>query len=311
MTITSLTFTLVNSYAPQAAKTATAVERKTAPAQTDDAGCEHQRPASRQSRFADAMMSALRELGFGSTPAPAASTPASAAAATPAKGTATAAASATTTAASATTTTATATGAASEAAATTKDASATVESAVQQFAHALFQALRQGGNSGQKADDGGDRVEGHGHHHHHRHHGEGQGYGNLSQRLESLSQTLGAPAAPASPAGAAAPSQTLSLTLTVDDGAAAAAPAVAAAAPAAATATPAVATPAAAPAKNALLDAFTKLFNTLKPASADAPATDMAAKLRQFLHSLAQSLAPDTTGSVQRAQVGGMLDVSA
>lgn len=37
----------------------------------------------------------------------------------------------------------------------------------------------------------------------------------------------------------------------------------------------------------------------------------MAEKLRQFLHSLAQAPARDTTGSVQRAQVGGMLDVSA
>ena len=37
----------------------------------------------------------------------------------------------------------------------------------------------------------------------------------------------------------------------------------------------------------------------------------MAEKLRRFLHSQAQALARDATGSVQRAQVGGMLDVSA
>lgn len=37
----------------------------------------------------------------------------------------------------------------------------------------------------------------------------------------------------------------------------------------------------------------------------------MAEKLRQFLHPLVQAPAPDTTGSVRRTQVGGMLGVSA
>ena len=256
MTITSLTFTIVNTYAPQNPTPASTVERKSPPAQTDDSCCEHKRPANRQNRFADAMMSALRELGFGGTaataPATATATPAASTPAAPATPAAEAAPAA--------------------------NSSASVESAVQQFAHTLFQALRQSGNSSTKAVDRDERVEGHGHHrqHHHRHHGEGQGYGNMSQRLEALSQTFAAPAA----------------------------------------ATTTVAGPAAAaPAKNPLLDAFTKLFNTLRPASAGSaaatPATDMAEKLRLFLHTLAQALAPDTMGSLQRAQVGGMLNLMA
>lgn len=86
----SLTFTIVNTYAPQGAKPATPVERKTPPVQADDSGCEHKRPASRQNRFADAMMSALRELGFGGTAASAGAATATAASAAPATSTPTA-----------------------------------------------------------------------------------------------------------------------------------------------------------------------------------------------------------------------------
>ena len=251
MTVTSLSFTLVNTCAPQGAKLATAVERKTPLLQHDDTGHENKRPASRQNRLADAMMSALRELGFGST-----------AAAAPPVAT--------------TTTTPAPTDAASAA-----DGSARVESAVQQFAHALFQVLRQGGGGNKGADDDAGRVAGHGEErHHHRRDGEGQGYGDLSQRLEALSQTVGAPAA-----SSATPVAT------------------------------AIAAPAATPAKNALLDAFTKLFDTLQPATtgtaASSPANAMAEKLRQFLHTLAQALAPDKMGSVQHAQVGSMVNVTA
>lgn len=289
MTVTSLTFTIVNTYAPQNAKPAPAVERKTAPVQTDASDRANNRPESRQNRFADAMMSALRELGFGGTAA------ASTTAATPVNMPKAPAPTATETAAAA-------------------DSSASVESAVQQFAHALFQALRQTGSGHNKADDAGDRVEGHGHRRHPNHHpsrhGEGQGYGDMAQRLEALSQTFGTPAVegavPASTTAASNPA--LALALTVAD-----APAVeASATPASATsAATIIAAPVAAPAKNPLLDAFTNLFNTLKPATTDAPATDMAEKLRLFLHTLAQAVAPDTMGSVQRAQVGGLVNVTA
>ena len=302
MTVTSLTFTIVNTYAPQNAKPAPAVERKTPPVQADDPDRANERPESRQNRFADAMMSALRALGFGGTAAPAAAAPA-ATPVTPAAST-TSATPVTTTQAPAPTAPATAGAAGS---------SASVESAVQQFAHALFQALRQSGTGHGKTDDADGSVKGHGHqphHRHHHHHGEGSGYGNLSQRLEALSQTLGTPAVAAvAPANTAAPTNpSLALAQTVAD-----APAVVA------SATPTVATgaatiiagPVAAPAKNLLLDAFTTLFNTLKPATTGAPATDMAEKLRLFLHTLAQAVAPDTMGSVQRAQVGGLVNVTA
>lgn len=282
MTVTSLSFTLITTYAPQKAQPAAGTQSKAPPVHDDDAACEHKRPASRQNRLADAMMSALRELGFGGTAAAAAP-----AASTPAATTATAAAAPS----------ATATPATSEAA-SAANASSSVESAVQQFAHALFQALRQSGHGKRDSDDDSDRVAGHGHHRHHHHHrhGEGQGYSNLSQRLEALSQTVGTPAAGAPTA---------------------AAPASAASAPAAATTTPVatpIVNPVATPAKNLLIDAFTKLFDTLKPGAtgttASTPATDMAETLRQFLHTLAQVLAPDTMGSVQRAQVGGLVNVS-
>ena len=67
--------------------------------------------------------------------------------------------------------------------------------------------------------------------------------------------------------------------------------------------------------KNALLDAFTQLFDTLKPAatgtSASTPASDMSEKLRQFLHTLAQALAPSNSGGVQHAQIGSMVNETA
>ena len=276
MTTMSLSFTVATTYAPQtAARPATEAVRKTVPAPTDDSHCDEKRPVARQNRLEQAMMAALRELGFGST---AAATPATSAAATTTTPTAT-----TATAAAPTATPTAATAAASTP--TTAGDSGSVESAVHQFAHALFQALRQNGSGDKKtSDDDSGRAEGH-HRHHHRHH-EGRGYGDMSQRLEALSQTVGAPAA--------------------------AAPTTSVATPAATTVTPA-----ATPAKNPLLDAFTQLFNTLKPqantgaSATPTPATDMAEKLRQFLHTLAQAMAPDAMGSVQQAQVGGLVNVTA
>ena len=319
MTVTSLSFTLVSTYAPQSARPVTMVERKTPPVQSDDAACGEKRPASRENRLVQAMMSALRELGFGGTAAPASTTAAApaATAATPAA-TPSTAATATTPAA----TSATATTAAPAEASSAADSSATVESAVHQFAHELFQALRQSG-SGRAASDGDSgRVEGGEgrHHHHHRHHeAQGQGYGDMAQRLEALSQTFAAPTTAAAAAMtdtkavAAEPTGTsLSVTLSVNDGSADA-PASASATPAATATTTTAA--AAAPAKNPLLEAFTKLFNALKPPVASLAAasseTDMAEKLRQFLHTLAQAVAPDAASGMHRAQPGVLVNVTA
>lgn len=314
MTVTSLSFTLVNTYAPQSARPATVVERKTPPVQSDDAACGEKRPASRENRLVQAMMSALRELGFGGTAAPAAATSTTAAtpvtgAVTPATTTATASNAAATPAPSTTATPAEASSAA--------DSSATVESAVHQFAHELFQALRQSRSDNPSSE--GDSGRGEGHHRHHHHEAQGHGYGNMAQRLEALSQTFGAPAAAAAAAttdtkaAAAEPTSTsLSVTLTVNDGAADA-PASASATPAATAATTTAS--AAAPAKNPLLEAFTKLFNALKPPAVSTQAasaeTDMAEKLRQFLHTLAQAVAPDAANGMHRAQPGALVNVTA
>jgi hypothetical protein len=343
MSITSLSFTLATTYAPQSAAPAAAPERKTAPVASDDDASGVQRPAGRQNRLVQAMMSALRELGFGSAAAPAAgtsTTAAAASAATPAAGaspgnaatTAATAAPATATPTPGTAATATT---ATTAAVSAADA-ASVESAVHQFAHALFQALRQGGGGAPASGDGNGRVEGEGHHRHHHHHREGHGYGDMAQRLEALSQTVGTPAAaPTTPAAAAAnaapaaaatnaapaspvASSSLSVTLTVDDGRS---DATTPATPAPPVATPApvvVSDPATAPAAtskiatNPLLDAFSKLFKVLKPQPADAVTeTAMADKLRSFLHTLAQAMAPDAMGSVQSAQTGSLINVTA
>ncbi|MEO8806030.1 MAG: hypothetical protein ABI433_08105 [Burkholderiaceae bacterium] len=306
MTTVSLSFNFATMYAPQAtAKPAADAARKTPPVPSDDSGCDAKRPAARHNRLEQAMLSALRDLGFGGTTA----TPA-----TPAAPSATAAS----TSGPITTVT---TPAATTAATTDTSAPPTagsVESAVHQFAHALFQALRQSDSGKTSSDDDSGRAEGHRAHRHHHH--EGRRYGDVAQRLEALSQTVGASAsatttAPASTSAAAEgpAGSSLSVTLTVDDGTADTA------APATTVAAPVVASPAPAPAaKHSLLDAFTKLFNALKPpapASTTTPAVgsaaDMAEKLRQFLHSLAQAMAPDAMGSVQHAQVGGLVNVTA
>lgn len=334
MSITSLSFTFVNTYAPQAAKSTAPAERQ-APAQTEAKHRDEQRPATRQNRLVEAMMSALRELGFGSTP-PAA--PATAPAATDAPSAATTAqaapAEAVTTNDQAAATAAVADtaepadkpAATTEAQATTAGPAASVESAVHQFAHELFRALRTVGG-GESSEQGSNRIDGDGGHrqHHGGHHGwRREGYGDMAQRLDALSQTFAAPAAVAASSGAqpnALVSTSVSITLTVQDGQPdssvnasttaatpdAAAPAVEAGQAAGATA----AAVAPEPAKNPLLEAFSKLFGALQPQSAGTPQADMADKLRTFLQTLAQSMRPESMSSIQTPQVGGLVNVTA
>ena len=294
MTVTSLSFTLVNTYAPQSAKPATVAERKTPPVPSDDSACGEKRPASRENRLVQAMMSALRELGFGGTAAPAAMASAGTAAPVAPGGGAVTSAAIPVTASTAAATPASTTTATPAEVLSAADSSATVESAVHQFAHELFQALRQSGDGNLSSD--GDSGRGEGHHRHRHHEAHGHGYGNMAQRLEALSQTFAAPAAAAAAtdtkaSAPAATSTSLSVTLSVDDGSAAA------------------------PAKNPLLEAFTRLFNALKPPTTSTPAasaeTDMAEKLRQFLHSLAQAVAPDAASGMHRAQPGALVNVTA
>jgi hypothetical protein len=335
MSVTSLSFTFVNTYSAQSAKPVAAAERQAPAAQTEVKHCsEHeQRPASRPNRLVEAMMSALRELGFGSqaaaapaaTDASTASAGAQAAAAEAVSATDEAAAAAVVADSAAQTETV----AASEAAA---EPAQTVASAVHQFAHELFRALRQIGRGESSSEQGSRRIDGDGgRRHHHGHHGwRREGYGDMAQRLDALSQTFASPQAVAAGDAATTPlvSSSISITLTVQDGHAdAPAEAVTTAAPVAtsAVAEDAVqvteaadaAVPVAAPsaaqdtAKNPLLEAFSKLFSALKPQAAVVPQADMADKLRTFLQSLAQAMRPETMSSIQAPQVGGLVNVTA
>ncbi len=292
MSITSLSLNFVNTYAAQSAKPAAAAERPAPAAPAEATRCDEQRPAPRQNRLVQAMMLALRELGLGDQAAPAPAAPA----APVATGSAAVAASAqsggvkivTTHAASAATSGAD-TSALTDAPAAAPQAhpaaepAPTLEAAVQQFAHELFRALRQVGRGG-SSDEGAGRVEAEGGHKRHpgqshRHHGQqglrGQGYGDMSQRLQALSQTFGAPAA----GGAAEPAATTG--------------------------------PVANSAKNPLLEAFSTLFGALKPQSAAVPEMGMADKLRMFLHTLAQAIRPEAMSSIQTPQLGGLVNVTA
>ncbi len=281
-TITALSFSFVSLYASSAAKPAAPAERPAAAAPAETHACgSKQRAGGRENRLAQAMMSALRELGIGAV-ATDATTPA-----------ATAATTATTAAAPA------ASGTDAAAPASTEPAAA----AVVQFAHALFQALRQGGGANASSGDDDRRVQGdraHGHHHHEQHHhhlyrrGEQrERYGDLSQRLEALAQTFGT----STPAATTGP---------VQAGASAASGAV----PAAPTVTSARQHP--------LLEAFTKLFNALKAPEAAGAATaatstdaDLSGKLRLFLHTLAEALRPDALDGAPAAPVGALVNVTA
>jgi hypothetical protein len=348
MSITSLSFTFVNTYAAPAAKPAAAAERPAQSEQTHKHSCGESRPASRQNRLVEAMMTALSELGLGGQAAQPA-----AAAATGTSGAAVAATAADASAAVATAQTSAAAAVAASAAesapstdapeqtavATTEAAaqpSVTLESAVRQFAHELFSALRQVG-SGESSDQGSNRdrnrIDGEGgRRHHHGHHGwRREGYGDMSQRLNALSQTFAAPAAAAA-ADAAPVSTSISITLTVQNGVVSRSPAeavttnaaVAATADSAqtaataATSTPSEAVPAAPAAtdtaaqevaRNPLLDAFSQLFGALKPQAAQ---TDMADKLRSFLQTLAQAMRPESMNhGTPMPQVGSLVNVTA
>jgi hypothetical protein len=346
MSVTSLSFTFVNTYAPPAAKSTAPAERCAPAEQVEKHSCGESRPASRQNRLVEAMMSALRELGFGAEPsqaaAPAAAGSSAAAASNAAVTTAdeSAAAAVAASAAATATSAATSTDSTDSAAATTEAAAepaVTLESAVRQFAHELFSALRQVGR-GESSDQGSDRnrVDGDGgRRHHHGHHGwRRESYGDMSQRLNALSQTFAAPAAVAA-ASAAPVSTSISITLTIQNGAAPA-PAEAVTTNAAAgvsseTAETAEASesataaetneavqtaPAAAAsttaqevARNPLLDAFSQLFGALKPQAAQ---TDMADKLRSFLQTLAQSMRPESMNhGMPMPQVGSLVNVTA
>ena len=190
-----------------------------------------------------------------------------------------------------------------------------------QFAHELFRALRQVGR-GEGSEERPGRIESEGgHKRHHGHHGwRREGYGDMTQRLEALSQTFTAqtPAAPAADAQPGVPvSSSISITLTVQDGQAdAPVQALTTAAPPPATVDVAVEAPASAgpvqsSPKNPLLEAFSKLFNALKPQRPAMPDADMGDKLRLFLHSLAQAIRPEAMSSIQTPQVGGLVNVTA
>lgn len=248
MPITSMSFTFVSMVASSgnvAAVPAPAQPPAPAPSRVepdDDAP----RRGGGQNRLAAAMVSALRELGLGS----------------------------------AATSTATPAAAPTNAAQPTPASDATVDSAVQQFAHELFQAMRQVGRGDAREHGGGHDSDDRGHHHHARH---AEGYGGWSQRLaalaRSVSEPVATPAAPATTAASAAATTATTTTATP----ATTAPAV--------TDPATKSQPATSPA-NPLLDAFAKLWAAIAPPAVTAPTTDMAGKLREFLQSLAQSLRP-------------------
>ena len=227
---TSLSFTFVNTYASRPAKPAAAAERPAQAEQTHSHSCGESRPASRQNRLVEAMMSALRELGFGNEaqPAATAASPSPAVASTAADASA-AMASAEASAAAAVSASAAASDlSATSSATTTAPVAATeaaaqpavsLESAVRQFAHELFSALRQVGRGESSEQGSRHRIDGDGgRRHHHGHHGwRREGYGDMAQRLDALSQTFAAPAAVAA-AGAAPVSTSISITLTIQNG---------------------------------------------------------------------------------------------
>lgn len=138
-------------------------------------------------------------------------------------------------------------------------------------------------------------------HHHGNRHGVRQSYGNFAQRLEGLAQTFGTKA----PAPVA--------TGSVADSSIQPPPAAVLSPVETAVAEPVAADVAVAkPPKNALLEAFSKLYAALSPPDVDAATdADMAAKMRLFLHALAQALRPDLMIEDHAPQVGGLVDVTA
>lgn len=276
MTTSSLSFNFVNVYSTSA-RPATAGRAPAAVSRATEATPEAdgRRSAGRPNRLTQALAAALREIGIGATGG------------TSGKRGTTA------------TTDTTATPAA------TLSIEGDVDAAVQLIAHALLDALGAGrearGHSGEHRQDGE-----HGHHGHRHGHGlRNAGYVDMAQRLDSLSQTIvkAPPAAPApsAPATAVAPvaETPVSLAPTVESDISAAATAPAVPAPAGTSA-------------SRLIDAFSKLFDALQPqAAADAPASGMASRLQQFLHTLAQALSRGGSHAAAAPQTGAFVDVSA
>ena len=269
----------VNHYAKSAAP-ATAASLPAAASEAADSshGLEADPRARSTNRLTLALSAALREIGIGGLPAQAG--------------------------APATTGTPANTGSAAAPAAT-PPAAGELNAAVAQFASALMDALGAGrsarGRSGEHRQDG-----------EHGHHGQGgrdNRYGDLAQRLESLSKTvLQVPPtaqAPSDPSTPAAPVTEAPISVApVDDSDIAPAAPAPAPAPAAPAATRSALSP--------LLQAFTKLFDALTPpAPAHAPATDMASRLQQFLHTMAQALSRNGLDSAMALQSGAFIDVKA
>ena len=197
------------------------------------------------------------------------------------------------------------------ASAATPSTSGEVNAAVEQFAHALMDALGAGrgarGHGGGQHQDGERSDHGHG--------SRNTRYGDFAQRLESLSHTIvqNLPAAqpPSASASTVVPvtEAPISLAPTVESELGVAAPG---SAPGSAPTAP---VPVPAPTRSAtstLLDAFSRLFDALKtPATADAPATDMATRLQQFLHTMAQTLSHSGMDGAAAHQTGAFVDVKA
>ena len=297
MSVSSVASSCMGAYQSQSAKPA-AVASNTPVTSDDEAqkkvksGC-NRHGGGQQNTLAKAMMAALKSLGAGQ--------------------------SAPTTAAAAPTTAVKTTDTAEKATAVDSGTeSRNLEKAVHEFAHELFQALRGSSNSEQE--------QGNGHEHGHSHHGHrsgqgggyGRGYGDLAQRIGQLAQTLGAPAGSSTASTAAAATPVASSTAAVPATAATTTATSTDAATTSTTTPVASATPATpAVSSNRLLAAFTKLFSALQPktapaaaAPADTPATDMAAKLKQFLQTLAQSMKPEAA-SAPTAATGSLLNVTA
>ena len=310
MSISSLSFTFVsNLYQPAGAAPVAATDRRAPPAASPVGQGDEPRGRGPQKRLVQAMMTALQEMGLGAAaPAPTAPTAPTAAGSTAATSAGAASPTTNTTAPTQASSPITApvpvTGTATPA--TSADA---VASAVHQFAHELFVALRPAG-AGHGYNDAPGRRDGEvghkGHHGHHGHHGwKASGYGDIAQRLDALAQSL-APATGTTPVGdrAALPASPVSIPLQED---ASAAPAVDGALPTTASTTGA----ATAPVRNPLLDAFSTLLNAIKPPGTGATDVDMTSSLRTFLEAMATALRPESAGSSPAPAVGSLLNLTA
>ena len=273
----------------------------------------------RRNPLVAAMMSALQSL---MPTTPSATTPAPTATATPvAASTATAATpAAASTATPATTTPATTT--------STSDPAA-LRDAAYAFAHELYNALRGSGSGEGRSDDGGEHHRTH--HHHHRSEAS-SGYGDLAQRLTALAQKLdGSSAAPAPTATPASTTTTLAATPAATTTSATPATPAAATTPAAAsassgttinitinvnlggTAAAPATTTAAKTASSPLIDAFKHMFEALNPAGAAATTgPSPMERLSAFLRQMAQSLANGESSTQPVTPTSGsLLNVSA